>query len=232
MKPKLSVVVPVHNEAGFVQTGLNQIQEILASLSVSSELLVVENGSTDNTFALAQEALGQFPGQVISLPEPDYGEGMRAGFLTAQGEVVVNFDIDYFSQSFLEQVLSDPDDFDVVIGSKRDARSQDERSGWRKLATRVFNLLLRILFSSRVSDTHGIKAFRAESVLPLVPLVEARKDLFDTELVLRAERAGLRIREVPVIVTELRASRSSLLRRVPRTLRGLWQLRRRLRRPG
>jgi hypothetical protein len=90
----------------------------------------------------------------------------------------------------------------------------------------VFNLLLRILFGSHVSDTHGMKGFRSHVVDEFVPVTVSRTDLFDTELVLRAERAGRRIQEVPVVVEELREARSSLLRRVPRTLRGLLRIRR------
>ena len=84
------------------------------------------------------------------------------------------------------------------------------------------------MVGSRISDTHGIKAVRASTAHNLLPDVRLTKDLFDTELVLRAERAGYRIAEVPVVVEELRETRSSLLRRVPRTLRGLVTLRRNL----
>ena len=118
---------------------------------------------------------------------------------------------------------------DVVIGSKRAAGSLDRRPWSRRLATRVFNFLLRTVAGSGVSDTHGMKAIRASVARDLLPHVRLTKDLFDTELLLRAERAGYRIEEVPAVVEELREARSSLLRRVPRTLRGLVTLRRTLR---
>ena len=96
----------------------------------------------------------------------------------------------------------------------------------RRVATRVFNLMLRVILESRVSDTHGMKAFTADLVSHLTPEVASRQDLFDTELVIRAERAGYRIREVPVVVKEMRVARSSLVRRVPRTISGLFRIRR------
>jgi hypothetical protein len=96
----------------------------------------------------------------------------------------------------------------------------------RRLATRVFNLLLRVILESSVSDTHGMKAFRADLVSRLAPQVTSRQDLFDTELVVRAERAGYRIQEVPVVVKEMRVARSSLVKRVPRTISGLFSIRR------
>ncbi len=88
--------------------------------------------------------------------------------------------------------------------------------------------MLRTLLDARVTDTHGIKAFRNRVVADLAPLVKSRQDLFDTELVLRAERVGCTITEVPARVEEMRLARSSLIKRVPRTLRGLLRLRRSL----
>ena len=228
MPPVLSVVVPCHNEAGFVRTGMQGILDALHETGVDFELIVVENGSTDDTADLAREAGAGEPVTVLTLDQPDYGSAMREGFLRSTGQWVVNFDIDYYSASFLRRVLEAPG-ADLVIGSKRDPASVDRRSFTRRLATRVFNLLLRTLFGSRVSDTHGMKAFRRDVIDRILPAVQARQDLFDTELVLRAERAGFTIVEVPVVVEELREARSSLAKRVPRTLVGLWEIRRRLR---
>ena len=94
------------------------------------------------------------------------------------------------------------------------------------MATRVFNLLLRWILDSKVSDTHGMKAFRRSLVDELAAEVVSRQDLFDTELVIRAERQGYRIVEVPVVVEEIRTARSSLIKRVPRTIKGLLDIRR------
>jgi glycosyltransferase involved in cell wall biosynthesis len=192
---------------------------------VSYQLLIVENGSTDGTAEVAKEHGAGHPVTVISRDEPDYGAAMRHGFLEADGDWVVNFDIDYFSADFLRRVL-DLSDADLVIASKRDPDSIDRRPLIRRIATFVFNLLLRAILGSRVSDTHGMKAFRNDLVAELAPLVISRKDLFDTELVIRAERGGHRIREVPVIVHEIRVARTSLVKRVPRTIQGLFRIRR------
>ncbi len=115
-----------------------------------------------------------------------------------------------------------------MLASKRAPGSEDRRTRFRRFATWGFNLLLRGLFRSAVSDTHGMKALRREVVKDIAPAVVSTTDLFDTELVLRAERAGYAIVEIPVTVEEQRASKSQLWRRVPRTLRGLWRIRRML----
>lgn len=217
------MVVPVHNEAAFLATALPSLVAAVQSVTAEFEILVMENGSTDGTASLAAE-IGGSAVTVVQLPTPDYGEAMKSGFELASGGWVVNVDIDYFSAEFFAAVLGS--EADLVIGSKRDPGSDDRRPAVRRLATSVFNLLLRLLFGSRVSDTHGMKGFRREVLTHLVPVTQSRTDLFDTELVIRAERAGYRIEEVPVIVEELREARSSLIRRVPRTLKGLLRIRR------
>ncbi len=229
MNPTLSIVVPVYNEAGYIPEALPVLITAAEQVGVPYEVLVVENGSDDGTAEVARRIAGDAPVRVISLPEPDYGAAMRRGFLEAGGEWVVNFDIDYFSADFLEAVLSQPREVDLVIGSKRDPGSEDRRPPLRRLATRVFNLLLRTILNSAVSDTHGMKGFRRRLITDLAPRVTSTQDLFDTELVIRAERAGYRIVEVPVTVEELRNAKSSLVKRVPRTVVGLFRIRKALR---
>ena len=91
-------------------------------------------------------------------------------------------------------------------------------------------VLLRLILDSAVTDTHGMKGFRRALVEDLVPHVMSTTDLFDTELVIRAERAGYRIVEVPVVVAEMRTAKSSLIKRAPRTVLGLIRMRSLLRR--
>lgn len=231
MQPSLTVVVPVYNEASFLPEGLPRLIAAVESVGAPYEIRLVENGSTDGTANMARELAGETNVIIESLPDPDYGAAMRHGFLQADSDWVVNFDIDYFSAEFLEQLLSQPDSVDLVIGSKRDPRSEDRRPLIRRIATLVFNLLLTVVLGSNVSDTHGMKGFRRKLVDDIAPQVVSTKDLFDTELVIRAERAGYSIVEVPVIVQEIRSARSSLIRRAPRTVAGLLKMRRLLR-PG
>ncbi len=222
--------MPVYNEAGFIPEALPALVATMEQTGVEFEVLMVENGSTDGTADVAR-ALGLDHVTVSSLPEPDYGAAMRVGFLQARGDWVINFDIDYYSSDFVEKVLDQPPGVDLVIGSKRDPGSEDRRPLVRRLATRVFNVLLRIVLGSGVSDTHGMKGFRRALVEDIAPKVISTKDLYDTELVIRAERAGYGIVETPVMVEEIRDARSSLIKRVPRTVAGLFRIRRSLRLP-
>ncbi|HSG78998.1 MAG TPA: glycosyltransferase family 2 protein [Acidimicrobiia bacterium] len=223
---RISVVVPIHNEAGYLPEAVPDLVGEIEPLGVPFEVILAENGSIDGTVRVARDLADRDARvRVLSLPEPNYGAAMRAGFREATGEWVVNFDIDYFSGAFLGEVLALADSADLVLASKRVPGSDDRRGTLRRMGTLVFNLLLRALFRSKVSDTHGMKAVRREVVGAVVPFVVSTLDLFDTELVIRAERAGYRIREIPAVVEELREARSSFLSRVPRTIVGLVRIR-------
>ena len=218
--------MPVYNEADFVPVAIPKLVAEVESVGAPYTIHVVENGSSDGTADVAKKAAGDANVIVSSLPSADYGAAMRHGFLEADSDWVINFDIDYFSADFLRRVIDQPDDVDLVIASKRDPNSEDRRPPIRRIATLVFNMLLTLILRSRVSDTHGMKAFRSSLVSDIAPQVVSTEDLFDTELVVRAERAGYRIVEVPVVVEEIRAARSSLVKRAPRTIAGLFRMRR------
>lgn len=224
---RLAIVIPIHNETGFLTGALAALHEELTSVTDAYRVILSENGSTDETLERATAiAAADQRVSVLTMDTPDYGGAMRAGMETVDdAEWIVTFDIDYFSGSFVERLLEIAEGADVVIASKRAPGSEDRRSIVRRLGTAVFNWLLRTVVGSKVSDTHGIKAFRTSVVAELLPAVRLRQDLFDTELVIRAERAGKRIVELPVVVEERRAARSSLVRRIPRTIRGIFILR-------
>jgi glycosyltransferase involved in cell wall biosynthesis len=227
--PTISVVIPIHNEAAYLPGAVAELLAELETVPATVEVILAENGSTDDTVAIAERlAASHRELRTLSLPEPNYGKAMRAGFAAATGDWAVNFDIDYFSAPFLREALAMEETADLVLASKRIAGSEDRRGALRRAGTAVFNLLLRILFRSKVTDTHGMKMIRKPVVEAILPFVRSTLDLFDTELVIRAERAGYRIREVPVVVEEKREARSSFLSRVPRTLVGILRLRVRL----
>jgi len=226
---ELSVVMPAHNEEDLLDKAVHAVVDGLRDRGRPFEVIIVENGSRDRTAAIATSLTEDLPEvTALSSAEPDYGRALRTGLLAARGQVVVNFDVDYIDLDFLdaavEAVRADGGPV-VVVGSKRGAGSHDERVPLRRLVTSVFSLVLRFGFGLRVSDTHGMKALRREPLLPLVEACRLGTDLFDTELVLRAERAGLPTAELPVTVEELRPSRTPIARRIPRTVGGLVRLR-------
>jgi len=208
------------------------VREVVGGLrerGLAFEVVVVENGSADDTAEIANRLAGEMPElRTLSLPQPDYGRALRAGLLAAVGDVVVNFDVDFCDLDFLDRavpMVEAPGGPAVVVGSKRIAGAADTRNWQRRLVTGVFSTLLRVGFGLSVSDTHGVKAMRREAVAPLARHCRFGQDLFDTELILRSERAGQRTGEIPVEVVEKRPARSSIRARIPRTVKGLVALR-------
>jgi glycosyltransferase involved in cell wall biosynthesis len=227
--PVISVVMPAFNEAEIIATSVKDVVTALRARESTFEVIVVENGSTDETMAIAREVAAAFPEvRVEHRDEADYGQALRTGLVTATGDAVVNFDTDYYDFDFLDAAVARvlaPGGPAIVVGSKRAEGATDERSLLRKIATAVFSTVLRVVFRLSVSDTHGMKAMRRAAVDPIARECRFGQDLFDTELILRAERAGLTAAEIPVVVRELRPARTSIARRVPRTLVGLVKLR-------
>jgi glycosyltransferase involved in cell wall biosynthesis len=227
--PEVSVVMPAHNEEALLEQSVGDVAEELRRRGLRFEIVVSENGSGDGTLALAHRLAAADPRvRVLTRPGADYGAAMRAGILSASGDHVVVFDVDYYDGDFVDRVLPllrAADGPAIVVGSKRAAGTSDTRPWARRMITAGFTTVLRVGFGLGVSDTHGMKAMRRAEVVAVAEHCRFGTDLFDTELVLRAERAGLRVGEVPVTVEERRPSRTPIARRILRTLGGLVRLR-------
>ena len=228
--PVLSVVMPAHNEASYLEAAVRDVHGGLRARGHDVEVVVVENGSTDETLAMARRLADTTTGvRVSSRSVADYGAALRDGMLAARGELIVTFDVDYYDLAFVDDALrlvtgAAPAPA-IVVGSKRAPGARDQRPWPRRLVTTVFSTLLHLVFSLSVSDTHGMKAMRHANVAPIAERCRFRTDLFDTELVIRSERAGLMVTELPVTAEERRPSRTPIWRRVPRTVLGMVVLR-------
>ena len=224
----LTVVMPAHNEQDYLEAAVATVLDGLRQRGQPFQILVVENGSTDDTRAVAR-SLAAHHAEVEALlrDSADYGAALRAGLLEADGDWVVNFDVDFVDLSFLTQALEvgERSGAAVVVGSKRSPGADDRRTVGRKIVTAVFSKLLMVGFGLGVSDTHGLKLLRRSAMAPLAEVSRFGGDIFDTELILRAERAGLLVTEIPVRVNDQRPPRTSILRRIPRSLLGLARLR-------
>jgi 2-polyprenyl-3-methyl-5-hydroxy-6-metoxy-1,4-benzoquinol methylase len=224
------VVIPVFDEEVLLVRETVGIMESFRALRTKFEVLICENGSTDNTLKLAKSLQELYPEvRVLTYPKPSIGKAMKMGIEKSRGRIVIIFNIDFWDMAFVREAVKRLRDCDVVIGSKTMEGAEDLRPALRQFITKSFNHFIRLTMGLKCSDTHGLKALQREKILPLIEACHAENEIFDTELVIRAQRKGLKIGEVPVKVQEKRPARLSLIGRVPRTVVDLFQLWRSLR---
>ena len=129
--PAISIVMPAYNEADVLEQSVTAVVEAMRERDDSFELLVVENGSADGTRAIGERLSLEFEEvSLIALDAPDYGRALRAGLLGAKGDIVVNFDVDYYDVDFVDRarkMMDVPDGPVVVVGYKRGAGAHDTR---------------------------------------------------------------------------------------------------------
>lgn len=229
-EPRLSIVIPIYNEEGILHASVVDLMERLAELPRSLgeyEILLAENGSSDGTVTIAHELAQRYPQvKVDSLGRPNYGAALKAGILRARGTFVICDEIDLCDVDFYQRALAllDSGAAELVIGSKAMTGAHDKRPLLRRVATLTINGMLRVLLGFRGTDTHGLKAFRREALLPTVRNCQVDRDLFASEFVIRAQREGKRVTEIPVHIAEKRPPSINLFKRVPNVLKNIIKL--------
>ncbi len=222
----VEVIVPVYNEESILES---QLVPVLKVLPPGFRITVIENGSTDRTKDLLHDLEESYPAlDSLSLPLPNYGLAMKTGLMESQADIVIIDDLDVLDMDFWIRGLRllCRNDVDLVQGSKVLAGKDDRRPLIRKAATLTLTFLLRTLLGYRGTDTHGPKVVWRGAIKDILPWCEYELDIFPTELVVRAQKSGINIREVPIHLREIRATPLPLIERVPRALRDIWRLHR------
>jgi glycosyltransferase involved in cell wall biosynthesis len=228
---RCSVVIPVHNEGAGLESLLTQFVEGLPPpiAPLVTEILVVENGSTDITWHAALTLQHRFPGLVraLSIPCGSYGEAIKHGIVQSRGTHVSILECDLLDAGFLAESirLFHAEEAEFVVASKRHRLSIDHRPFRRRFMTAGFNMLLRALVKHPGTDTHGLKSIEIQLAQRLCDLAMTTDEVFQTEIVLLAWRLGCRVVEVPIKIDEVRTTPVAILRRVPKVIPILWQLR-------
>ncbi len=230
--PHISIVIPVYNEQAILHAAVVDLRERLKPLGWSYEVILAENGSKDRTTEIGHELAAKYDdpedGQVkmISMGEPNYGKALKQGILLARGEIVLCDEIDLCDTEFHRRAVEilETGEADLVIGSKLAAGAADERPLIRHAASIAYSTLLKVMLGFRGTDTHGLKAFRRSALIDTVRACLVDKDVFASEFVIRADRGGVAIREIPVHVIEKRPPSINLFKRVPNVLKSVAKL--------
>lgn len=222
MPPRLSIVVPAYNEAERLGPGLRKILAYLNENERNAELIVVDDGSDDDTAGVAEASIADSGGtaaQVIRY-EQNRGKGyaVRTGLLAARANIAVFSDADLSTPIAETPKLVEPirrGKCDLSFGSRAlDRRLIGIHQPWRReQGGRVFNLIVRLATGLPFWDTQcGFKAFRLSVCRPLIEAAQIDRFGFDVELIYLAYLARLRLREIPVRWDHDPASKVAVLR--------------------
>ena len=227
----VEIVIPVHNEEHVLASSVRTLHEHLTrDLDVAFAITIADNASNDGTLAVADGLARELAEVgVVHLERKGRGRALRAAWSASDADVLAYMDVDLSTDlaalgDLLVPLLEGRGD--IAIGSRLLPASEVTRSLKRELISRSYNLLLRLALDVGFADAQcGFKAGRREAIQALLDEVHDERWFFDTELLFRAQRARLAIREVPVRWVEDPDSRVDILATAAEDLRGIHRLR-------
>ena len=228
--PEVDVVIPVYNEERDLAQNVRRLHAYLRDeFPFAARITIADNASTDSTWSVAVGLAAELPDvRPLHLNEKGRGRALAAAWLTSDARVVAYMDVDLSTKlsallPLVAPVLSGHSE--ISIGSRLARGARVARGIKRELISRAYNLLLRLSLGVRFRDAQcGFKALRADVARRLLPQVQNRNWFFDTELLVVAERAGLRIHELEVDWADDPDSRVDIAATAMEDLRGIWRL--------
>jgi len=200
---EVSLVLPAYNEADRILKCVERAVETLEKITDSFEVIIAEDGSTDETPSLAAELADTYAPVRHLHSDMRLGRagGMVRAFKVAEGDILAFMDVDLATEinHLTELIQAIRDGFDVATGSRLMKESDVTRSLKRTTLSRGYNFLVRILLKSKVRDHQcGFKAFRRDMLFAIIDELEDEHWFWDTELLVLAQKKGYRIHEFPV----------------------------------
>ncbi|MET7951692.1 glycosyltransferase [Micromonospora sp. NPDC005324] len=226
----LDVVIPVYNEEVDLGPCVRRLHAHLsANFPYPFQITIADNASVDDTLKVADGLAGELPGvEVLHLDAKGRGRALSAAWSASSAPVLAYMDVDLSTDLAALLPLVAPlisGHSDLAIGTRLARTSRVVRGAKREVISRAYNLLLRGALAARFSDAQcGFKAIRADVAAELLPLVRDTGWFFDTELLVLAQRAGLRIHEVPVDWVDDPDSRVDIVATALADLRGVGRL--------
>ena len=227
----VDIVIPVHNEERDLVRSVRRLHGYLETrFPFPATITIVDNASTDATWPIAEYLATELPNvRAIHLDAKGRGRALRTAWLASQAPIVAYMDVDLSTDLDALLPLVAPlmsGQSDVAIGSRLAPGARVRRGPKRELISRAYNFLLHLGLGARFSDAQcGFKAITAVAARRLVPGVQDQAWFFDTELLVLAQRAGMRIHEVPVDWTDDPDSRVDIAKTAIDDLRGILRLR-------
>lgn len=230
MNPYLSIVIPAYNEAAILPVTLKCLSEFLEERPFTAEVIIVDDGSTDNSAAVLDEWRRSFESLRVLRSSVNVGKGasIRRGILASRGECVFVSDADLPGrpEDIVRLLEALREGAVVAIASRRPTSWSAAPSAARFLASTVYRGLVRLILKLPLRDTQcGFKAFVREPLVPIAQELRLEGFSFDVEFLYAAHKRGLAIREVDFEVVERRPTRYAILLQSPRMLIDLLKIR-------
>jgi dolichyl-phosphate beta-glucosyltransferase len=229
LKPFLSVIIPAHNEANRLPNSLEQVFNFLEKQSFTAEVIVVENGSNDQTLTIAQSFAEQHPNMRVLQSERGKGAAIKHGFLEAKGDYrfMCDADLSMPIEELSKFIPPELNNFDIAIASReaKGAVRYDEPR-YRHLGGRAINFLIQLFILPGLNDTQcGFKCFSAKVVEDIGKLQTLNGWSFDIELLYIARRRKYRIREIPIHWVHHPETKVSAVRDALRMIQDIFRIR-------
>jgi len=226
----LNVTLPVFNEASCLRESVSRVVRMLDTIEESFEVVIVDNGSTDETPQLAKRLAEEDPRiRMIRLEKAGRGAAIKRSWLLTRAQIVSYMDIDLSTDLACFPALIAPlrrQEAPLVVGSRLHKDADVSRCWHRDSISRIYVKLVQHVLGDRLSDFQcGFKAADRRTIGAILPLVQNDSWFFDTELVFVAKRLGFRVSEVPVRWNEDRDSRVRILPTILEDLLGICRLR-------
>lgn len=207
MSYSVSIIVPIYNEEKILQKNMSILEKYLKSVKdiKTYEIILAENGSTDNSLEICKE-LTKFPNfSFFSLPFPSFGDAIREGFRRAKNEIIMTLPADLaFSIDFIERAFPHFEEIPIVLGSRNMRGCKNVRYPIRQIITKVHPLVLKLLYHIEVTDIGSLRAFRRNIGKRIMQRTIADGTLLDVETVLLITNSKINYVEIPVNHIETR----------------------------
>lgn len=208
---KISVIMPAYNESARIVSSIDETAKTFQGYGCEWELIVLDDGSADDTYIKALEAAKKYPHQlIVKKMASNIGKGgaVKEAFKYVSGGYVVFIDADLdLHPRQIENLfdIMELDNADVVIGSKLHPNSKVKYPAFRRLVSFIYYLLVRFLFNLPCHDTQtGLKLFKAAVLRDVLPRILIKKFAFDLEILVNAHHLGYRIVEAPIVLISQR----------------------------
>ena len=231
MSISVDVVIPVLNEEKALPRGIANLRQFLDThIEYPCRIVIVDNGSTDNTSAIAENLTQQYSEvSWIHLDIRGRGRALRKAWLDSEAEILTYMDVDLSTSldAFPALVKAIAEErYDIATGSRLMKGSKVTRILKREITSRSYNMIIKIAFCNKFSDAQcGFKAISRKAANFLVPRIKDQGWFFDTELLLLAEKGGFKIKDIPVEWVDDPDSRVNIAKTARDDLLGLWRLR-------